>query len=205
MAFNKAILPSVYFGPIQWYSKLIQYPEIVIDQHENYCKQTWRNRMRIVGPNGIQDLVIPVHVKGNHTPMREVRINYNEIWQRQHWQSIRSAYGNSPFFDYYAAYFAPFFETKKWDTLMELNSEVLDLTLRLLKLNSKIDLTSEYLETIANGIDYRKLISPKIKIEFNSKPYLQVFADRHGFVANLSIIDLLCCNGPISGTLLADN
>lgn len=87
---------------------------------------------------------------------------------------------------------------------MELNSEVLDLTLRLLKLNSKIDLTSEYLETIAKGIDYRKLISPKIKIEFNSKPYLQVFADRHGFVANLSVIDLLCCNGPVSGTLLSD-
>lgn len=204
---SKTILPSVYFGPIQWYSKLKLYDEILIEQHEHYIKQTWRNRCRIVGPNGIQDLVIPVHLSGNHTPMKEVKIDYDGIWQRQHWQSIRSAYGNSPFFDFYADYFSPFYESKKWENLVDYNSEISSLTIKLLKLNVKPTFTTEYFEAIENCNDYRGIISPKISIEqdekFIPKRYVQVFEERHGFIPNLSVIDLLCCCGPASGEILS--
>ena len=213
---QKVILASVYLGPIQWYSKLLQHDEIVIEQHEHYIKQTWRNRMRIVGPNarpndsvgrGVQDLVIPVHFR-NHMPMNEVTINYDEAWQRQHWQSIRSAYGNSPFFDFYADYFSPFYEKNSShpEKLVDYNDELLKLTLRLLKSDKKIIPSNEFIESPENCSDFRSLISPKIPIEedpsFISKRYLQVFEDRHGFIPNLSIIDLLCCVGPASKEIL---
>jgi hypothetical protein len=201
---SPAILSSAYLAPLQWYSKLFQYDEIIIDQHEHYIKQTWRNRARIVSANGVQDLIVPVHAP-NHTPMREVKINYDEAWQRQHWQSIRSAYGNSPFFNFYADYFSPFYETKKIKTLIEFNSEVLTVTLKLLKQKKKISFSEEFIGTTADH-DFRSTISPKISIEedssFTPKRYLQVFEERHGFISNLSIIDLLCCAGPASGEIL---
>ncbi|HET6991846.1 MAG TPA: WbqC family protein, partial [Bacteroidia bacterium] len=148
-----------------------------------------------------------VHLNGNHTPMNEMRIDYDGIWQRQHWQSIRSAYGNSPFFDFYADYFSPFYEKKIWEKLTDYNSELIKLSLKLLKMNSKIELTSEYFRSFENCADYRELISPKKTIEddpeFIPKRYVQVFEERHGFIPNLSIIDLLCCNGPVSREILS--
>ncbi len=179
--------------------------ELLIDQHEHYLKQTWRNRTRIAGPNGVQDLVIPVHAP-NHTKMCDVKINYSESWQRQHWQSIRSAYGNSPFFNFYADYFSPFYASKKWENLLEYNIELLKLTLRLLKIQKAIILSAEFIPSTENRADYRSLISPKVSLKkdptFNPKRYLQIFEERHGFVSNLSIIDLLCCVGPGSGDIL---
>jgi hypothetical protein len=202
---TRAILPSVYLGPIQWYSKLFLSDEIIIEQHEHYVKQTWRNRTRIIGANGTQDLVIPVHAR-NHTPMHEVEINYEEGWQRQHWQSIRSAYGNAPFFEFYADYFSPFYEKKSWVKLTDYNAELLQLTLKLLKLQKKISFTNEY-EVLPEGvIDFRTLISPKVAAEndtaFMQQRYVQVFEERHGFIPVVSVIDLLCCEGPAGGKML---
>ena len=200
------ILPSVYTGPIHWYSKLFLYDEIIIDQHEHYRKQTWRNRARIIAANGMQDLVVPVHAP-NHTAMRDVEINYAEAWQRQHWQSIRSAYGKSPFFEFYAEYFSPFYENKSRVKLMELNNEILTTTLKLLKIKKEISVTSEFIAKYENADDLRNEISPKphsAKDEtFVPVRYQQVFEERHGFVPNLSVIDLLCCAGPQAGEILA--
>jgi hypothetical protein len=203
MTASKIILSSSYLGPVQWYAAFLN-NDATIEQHEHYVKQTWRNRTRIAGPNDVQDLVIPVHAR-NHTEMREVKINYTEAWQRQHWQSIRSAYGNSPFFDFYADYFAPFYEKKDWEKLLDYNSELLTLTLRLLKQKKEIVFTNEFIASPENATDLRSQISPKISRDENSftpKRYLQVFEERHGFIPNLSIVDLLCCVGPASGEIL---
>ncbi|MEO5645155.1 MAG: WbqC family protein [Bacteroidia bacterium] len=201
---KQIILPSFYLAPVQWYSKLFQASEIIVEQHEHYVKQTWRNRTRIVGANGIQDLIIPVHAP-NHTRMCDVKINYEEAWQRQHWQSIRSAYGNSPFFNFYADHFSPFYEKKEHSLLLNYTTELLKLTLKLLKLDKKIILTETF-SAPENKMDFRLLISPKVPIEkdpaFHPKRYLQVFEERHEFIPNLSIIDLLCCVGPASGGIL---
>lgn len=204
---SRTILPCVYSGPVQWYSKLLLFPELQIETHENYIKQTWRNRCRIVGPNGIQDLVIPVHLSGNHTPMKDVKINYDGIWQRQHWQSIRSAYGNSPFFDFYADCFSPFYSQDKWENLIDYNSEFFAMTLKLLKIKVNYSFTNEFNPADENCADFRNLISAKKKTEedlsFIPKRYVQVFEDRHGFIPNLSVIDLLCCVGPASSEILS--
>lgn len=137
--------------------------------------------------------------------MCDVKINYEEDWQRQHWQSIRSAYGNSPFFDFYADYFSSFYEKKKYSHLLDYNTELLKLILKLLKLDKKIILTETFVAP-ENEMDFRSLISPKVPIEndtsFQPKHYLQVFEDRHGFIPNVSIIDLLCCVGPASKEIL---
>ncbi|MDQ3110496.1 MAG: WbqC family protein [Bacteroidota bacterium] len=205
MTASKIIFPSCYLAPVQWYSKLFQTDEITIEQHEHYVKQTWRNRARIIGANGIQDLIIPVHAR-NHMAMHEVEINYEEDWQRQHWQSIRSAYGNAPFFEYYADYFSPFYEKKNWIKLVDYNAELVQLTLKLLKLQKKIVFTEEYLKSSEGTIDFRSLISPKtdVKEDVSFKPqrYVQVFEERHGFIPTVSILDLLCCEGPASGEIL---
>lgn len=205
MSYSRVILPSVYLGPVQWYSKLFRGDEIIIDQHEHYRKQTWRNRARIIAANGIQDLVVPVHAP-NHTPMHEVKINYSGAWQRQHWQSIRSAYGKSPFFEFYADYFSPFYENKKPEKLVELNDEMLKTTLRLLKIKKEISFTAEFITEYEDTDDLRDEISPKHDFlqdkNFHPEGYQQVFEERHGFIPNLSIIDLLCCTGPQAGEIL---
>lgn len=194
MTVSTIILASAYLGPVEWYAAFRNH-DATIERHEHYVKQTWRNRTRIAGPNGVQDLVIPVHAR-NHTPMHEVTINYTEAWQRQHWQSIRSAYGNSPFFDFYADHFSPFYEKKNWEKLLDYNTELLALTLRLLKQKKEIAFTSEFTASSNEVLDFRSTISPKENSSFIAKRYLQVFEDRHGFIPNLSIIDLLCCTGP---------
>jgi hypothetical protein len=205
---NSVILPSVYAGPVQWYSKLLLYDEIFIDEQEHYRKQTWRNRMRIIAANGIQDLAVPVHAP-NHTPLKDVTINYSEDWQRQHWQSIRSAYGKSAFFEFYADYFSPFYENKKYEKLAELNNEMLRTILKLLKIQKEIKYTAEFIASYENADDMREFISPKNDFSkdknFHPAKYIQAFEERHGFVANLSIIDLLCCAGPDAVSYIRTN
>lgn len=200
MPLNAILLSSSYLGPVEWYAAFLSH-DATIERYEHYVKQTWRNRARIAGPNGVQDLVIPVHAR-NHTPMHEVTINYTEAWQRQHWQSIRSAYGNSPFFDFYADHFSPFYEKRNWEKLLDYNTELLALTLRLLKQKQEIVFTNEFIASPTGAIDLRSLISPKENSSFAPKRYLQVFEERHGFIPNLSIIDLLCCTGPDSSEIL---
>lgn len=191
------ILSTAYFAPVSWYTAFLQEEEISIDQHEHYRKQSWRNRCRIIGPNGIQDLSIPVHLEGNHTPLQNVRIDYSEKWQLQHWGAISAAYGQSPFFDFYADYFQPFYTSKKWERLIDYNSEILNLNLRLIKIKKEWNYSDEFFPYSEN--DLRLKLSPKLPVPENYStklPYIQVFQERHGFIADLSILDLLCCVGP---------
>jgi hypothetical protein len=196
-----AILPSVYLGPLSWYDKLFRYPEIVVEKHEHYRKQTWRNRCRIAGPNSVQDLVIPLHHDGNHTPMHAVRIDYRQSWQAKHWRSITAAYANSPFFDFYAEKLAPFYEKREWEMLVDYNTALFSVTMDLLKRNVSWKFSDEYVTELPNTDDYRLSISPKAKTsDFHPRRYVQVFEERHGFIPDLSIIDLLCCAGPEAGS-----
>ena len=202
---EKVIFSTTYLGPISWYRKLLASTEVVLEHHEHYIKQTFRNRCRIAGPNGIQNLIIPVHKIENHTPINQITIDYDGNWQRQHWQSIRSAYGNSPFFDFYADYFSSFYENKKWEKLIDFNNELLKLTLKLLKCEKEIIFTKEFFPQYENANDLRNYFSSEAyeKNLADEKRYLQVFEDRHGFIPGLSIIDLLCCCGPESKKYLS--
>lgn len=202
---NHLLLSTSYFGPLSWFSHLLSAETVTIDRHEHYRKQTWRNRCRIVGPNGVQDLVIPVRLNGNHTPVSEVRIDYSGRWQQQHWGALFSAYGQAPFFGHYAEKIRPFYEEKRWEKLVDFNRETLELCLHLLKAKKRWNYSEDFLPYAEN--DLRLVISPKNKNAeqhlVSSKPYIQVFSDRHGFIPDLSMLDLLFCCGPVSLDYLA--
>jgi len=184
------LLSTAYLAPIEYYVVLANSERILLEQHEYYEKQSYRNRCRIATANGIMDLSIPVDSAGK-TPIRDLRISDHNNWQTHHWRSIETAYNSSPFFEYYADDFRPFFE-KKWLFLWDFNLALFNKTLELLDIETKIELTEQYKpETSDNFLDLRAAIHPKKEISLLLKPYYQVFETKFGFMPNMSIIDLL--------------
>lgn len=191
------ILPTAYLPPIQYFSKFLLFDEILIEQYEHFPKQTYRNRCVIYGPNGSLNLSIPLYKRSERTLTKDIQISYDYNWQMLHWRSLESAYRSSPFFEFYEDGFKPFYK-KKYKYLIELNNELLFLMLKTLKLRNPINFTSEYKKEYGN--DFRSIISPKqdfsVDKQFLTKPYTQVFCNRHEFLPNLSIVDLLFNEGP---------
>lgn len=184
---NSALLLSLcYLPPVSWCTAAWNSEVLVIEACEHYQKGTWRNRCLIAGPNGIQRLSIPLEKgKNQQMPIREVRIAYSEPWQRQHWRSIRTAYGNAPFFEHYAGEFAPFYE-KRYTFLFDYNLDLL-----ILILQKKLGWPGE----IRLSTQYQTPDEDSVSGGFLAKPYPQVFEDRHGFLPDLSVLDLLFCCG----------
>jgi hypothetical protein len=198
-----AILPLFYLPPIEYFNNFVKYKEnILIEQYEHFPKQTFRNRASIQSPNGKLDLIIPV-VKGSkvHTKVKDVRISYDFDWQRLHWMSLQTSYRRSSYFEYYEDQLSPFYE-KKWDYLLDFNLEIFTLLLKLLKLKGEYALTQSYEEGYEGMADLRNSISPKKTSAHNFQPYYQVFEERHGFIPNLSIVDLLFSQGPQSSKFI---
>lgn len=187
-------LPLYYLPPVSWCAAAWNNEVVVLEAQEHYQKGSLRNRCYIAGPNGIQRLSIPLEKgKNQQMPIREVRIAYNEPWQRQHWRSIRTAYGNAPFFEHYAGDLAPFYE-KRYTFLFDYNLELLKLIFqKKLGWPGKIRLSEQYRPPAT--------LSPYPV--FQAKPYPQVFEDRHGFLPDLSVLDLLFCCGKEAGFYLA--
>lgn len=205
---KEALLSLQYLPNIQYFSKFLLHKKVWIEQQEHYQKGSYRNRSHIAAANGVLRLSIPL-IKGKHQQqnIREVQIAHHEPWPQQHWQSIRSAYGNAPFFEHYADYLQPFF-FKKYDSLFELNMDLLQTFLRLVGLPNEISLNEEYFKDVPASLrDYRTQISPKdtpgdTDPFFKNVKYVQVFEEKHGFLPNLSILDALFCKGPETIILL---
>ena len=195
-----AMLQTTYFGPVQWYQKLQHYDHCLIEQHDSYQKQTYRNRCLIATANGVQALTVPVScdsVAGtDKCQVKDVRISDHNQWRRIHWNALQSAYSESPFFDYYADDIHPFFE-KKYDYLVDFNEAIRQKVCELIDIQPDVEYTKAYVNIADN--DFRNVIHakhPKADPDFEARPYWQVFQHRHGFLANLSILDLLFCMGP---------
>lgn len=208
MAQHTAILLSTaYFAPIRYFSKLAGYPEIYIEQHENFIKQTYRNRTIILGANGPASLIVPVEKgRGQKIKIKDLRISYDEDWQRNHWRTIFSAYNSSPFFEYYADELKPFF-LKKANFLLDHNQLVTETILAILEVQTGLILTEAFEQIPENCINSRENISPKAHRNANDpkfvpQPYTQVFSEKFGFVADLSILDLLFNEGPSAHAVL---
>jgi len=175
-------------------------PFPMFDKHEHYVKQTYRNRCTIYGANGKLDLIIPVEKGRNgHQTMKDVKISYAQDWQRLHWKSMESAYRSSPYFEFYEHKFAPFYETKT-NYLVDFNVKIQEILFALLDIDFFPVFTTSY-ET--QGIhDFRSLADPLTKVEAGFNSYIQVFESRHGFIENLSILDLLFNCGPEAATFI---
>ena len=194
-----AVLPLFYLPPVEYFTELNIYnPDFLIERHEHFPKQTYRNRANIYSPDGLLTLVVPV-VKGSkvHTPVKDVKISYDFNWQRLHWMSLQACYRRSAYFEYYEDDFAIFYEAKEM-FLFDLNEKLLHMLLNLLKIKATINYTESYDPGYRVMKDYRQSMSSKKESAFPQKPYYQLFEDRHGFLKNLSIVDLLFNHGPQS-------
>ena len=203
-----AYLSSAYLAPVEYYTKLLTYDRIFIEQHDHYMKQTYRNRCTIAGPDGEIALNIPtVKPDSLKCPMKDIRISDHGNWRHLHWNSIESAYNSTPFFEYYKDDFQPFYE-KKYEFLADFNEELCNLVCELIDIQPVMERTSDYKTTFTpDEYDFREAIHPKKDYhltdpEFIPRPYYQVFEARNGFRPNLSIIDLLFNMGPESLLIL---
>jgi hypothetical protein len=200
------IYPLLYNGPVNYYARLVREDRIVLEQFDSYVKQTYRNRCTILGPNGVQTLSIPVKRKrGVKNHFRDIRIDYEIPWNRIHWKSLEAAYGSSPFFGIIRDDLVVFYE-RRHEFLVDLNRLLMERTLEIMGLHIPVTLTAAFSEISGEG-DPRRYIQPKVDSlvadpGFEPVPYHQVFSEKHGFLPNLSILDLLFNAGPESLALL---
>ena len=192
------ILPCCYLAPVSHYSAYYHADEVRLEVCDHFTKQTLRNRCWIDSPNGALALTVPVVRTEGKTMMRDVRISDHGNWRHQHWVALESSYRQSPFFEYYADDFAPFYE-KKWDFLADFNEELMALTASLLDIQKPISRTMAY--EGQEVYEPNKPYDPNKPYEAHGshwapRPYYQVFASRHGFLPDLSIVDLLFNLGP---------
>ncbi len=194
----KSLFSTAYFPPISYFLYLGMGESHQLEQFENYIKQSYRNRAIIYGANGPMSLTVPVVKKSNSkTLVSEILIGYDEDWQAQHWKSICSAYLSSPFFEYYKDDLFVFF-SKRYEKLFDLNFDILMYFLDVLDFKTNLVRTSEFVKDVEGFVDRRNSIHPKKVDPIVEKQlaYWQVFSDQYGFQSNLSILDLLCNEGP---------
>lgn len=195
------LLSTAYFPNIQYVSKLLCHKSICVDIHETYAKQSYRNRCTILGSNGLLDLTIPVvRPYGNNTKTKDILIDYSTNWQHVHWQAIRSAYGNSPFFEILEHELVFLFEEKE-KFLIDFNEKSIIQAFTSLGYTLNIKHTLSYQSKNESILDFRDSIHPKKRMQksdsnFNPVMYYQVFINKYGFKPNLSFIDLMFNEGP---------
>ena len=200
------LLDLQYLPPVAYFAAIKQADEVWIEANENFVKQTYRNRCKILSTHGVQDLSIPVHHAGKKILIRDLTIDHKQKWMNTHWRAIQSAYGKSPFFDYYADEIEQVILSKS-ENLFDLNWQLLSICLKYLNLSQKpVFLTKSYTKTPENGVvDLRSVIHPKKPAPewFREVPYHQIFGEE--FVPNLTILDLLFCEGPGADVLLGQS
>lgn len=190
---NVLLLPT-YFPSISQFAAMAQANSITFEMEDNFQKQTNRNRMYIYSPNGVQLLNIPIkHSKDKHQKTKDVRIEDAFDWQKQHFKSLEAAYRTSPFFEYFEDDLAPIFQ-KKHTFLMDLNFEAMEIVSDCLGFDLKYEKTAEYFHDASGFSDFRALANGK-KDTLEFEPYTQVFEEKHGYLNNLSILDLLFNEG----------
>jgi hypothetical protein len=200
-----ALFIPTYFSPISQYAAFVHTKEIVFEMDDNFQKQSYRNRCYIFNTNGRQLLNIPV----KHTSTSERKKTKDTLlenvtpWQDQHFKSLKTAYRNSPFFEFYVDDLAPIFE-KKYTYLQDVNIDTFLFVSEALQIHSDFKKTTSYILESENN-DFRNLASAKVQPKKVMEPYIQMFDDKHGFIPNLSILDLLFMEGPNAISFLKKN
>jgi hypothetical protein len=183
------LLSTAYLPNVHYLSQVINCDTIVIEKHENFVKQTYRNRCDIVTANGKLSLSIPLIKQADKELISDKKISYAEDWQKQHWRTIVSAYKNSPYFEFFEDEFKPFYENQ-FEFLLDYNTQLLQTILHILRVKKQIKFTQTFELNPSQVFDFRSL-SDIQKNDTVIKPYYQVFADKLGFTPNVSCLDAL--------------
>lgn len=189
-----SIFPTAYFGNIEYFKHLNDSKDLLIESKEHIIKGTIRSRCEILGPNGIQQLNIPiVRADGSKTPVDNVKISFDTDWQKNHWRSIKTAYSSAPFFDHYGIEVEELiFQEEK--NLVQFNQTIIERISEWLSLDLKLKYSNEYIKS-GNIQDYRLSAFDHLQ---EILPYHQVFAEELEFVPNLSILDVVFNEGPMA-------
>ena len=193
----KALFHPCYFGSIAQYVAMAQSDRIIFETQDNYQKQTYRSRMFIYGANGKLLLNVPIKhhkTKDGRRAYKELKIENDFDWQIQHLRSLTSAYRTSPFFEYYEDELLPLFQEKQ-EYLLDFNLKCFEVIADCIQLDSDFEKTTEFEKSPKDTNDFRFLVNAKAK-QPDISPYTQVFEEKHGFINNLSILDLLFNEGP---------
>ncbi len=205
MSKNILIEPH-YLGSLEYFLVVMNADEVTLEVHDHFVKQTYRNRCYINSAAGKHLMIVPVSYD-NRTKMKDVKIDYSQSWLRDHWGAFYSTYGKAPFFDFFADEFKRVWESKP-SFLLDLDLKMMTLCLKLLQIDMHFGLTDDFHSSgEKDSSDLRNRILPKISFDqrdlYIPFPYIQNFGSN--FVANLSIVDLLMCEGPAAQTILGNS
>lgn len=204
------LLSSAYLPPVSYFSKLYAYEKVCVERFDHYMKQSYRNRCVIASAAGPLSLIIPTEKSEDpKCLMKDVRISDHGNWRHVHWNAFVAAYKQSPFFDYYADEFHEFFE-KRYSFLFDFNSELCNWLCEQLDMHPVVAWSDDFIVDTAGMDDFREQIHPKKRLQtddasFKAVPYYQVFQEKQGFQADLSVADLLFNMGPEGLLVLRDS
>lgn len=204
------LLSSAYLPPVSYFSKLYAYEKVCVERFDHYMKQSYRNRCVIASAAGPLSLTIPTEKSEDpKCLMKDVRISDHGNWRHVHWNAFVAAYKQSPFFDYYADEFHEFFE-KRYSFLFDFNSELCNWLCEQLDMHPVVAWSDDFIVDTAGMDDFREQIHPKKRLQtddasFKAVPYYQVFQEKQGFQADLSVADLLFNMGPEGLLVLRDS
>ena len=189
------LIHPTYFPNVAQFVAIVKSDIVHFEVCDNYQKQTLRNRTEIYGANGKLALTVPVsYTQKNRQLYKDVKIANENNWQQQHLKSLQSAYSMSPFFEFYIDDLMPLFE-KQYDYILDFNLNCFEVLLNALQLNISPKPTSIFEKEPTGKTDYKNLVKRNFKVD-SLQPYTQVFTEKHGFIPNLSILDLLFNEGP---------
>lgn len=198
---GKLLISTAYLPPVEYFSLISQADEVLIEREENYHKQSYRNRCYILSAQGSQLLTVPVYLGSQHkTKLKEIRIDYSKRWQQVHLRAITASYNSAPYFQFYFENIEKII-SKKTEFLLDLNMELTELILKILKIKIRPGYTTDFKPVGESDKDFRYKISPKQQSCFPHRKYFQVF-DSTNNIQDLSIIDLIFNVGPEAITYL---
>jgi WbqC-like protein family len=199
----RMLIESHYLPTLEFFCAIANADEIVIEQHEHFVKQSYRNHTFINTANGINKLVVPLADKGNRTVIKDVKLDVSQNWRNTQWRTLESAYRNAPYYEYYVDDLRKILQGKQ-TFLIDLNHELLSMCLNWLGWQKKISTSLTYQVTAPDIIDLRNILLSKKQYNprsfYKPQPYTQVFGKT--FVENLSLVDLIYCKGPKASSLL---